>query len=226
MTTGAREGVHGASALPAALLEAADQRFLTLAATASGSVFEVPEQRSEDAVRAGLVQGARYDTILSFMRTPWIVDLGGFVVALEGLLADDGWILMVEPAGTMPASRRLTPSRLRGRLDRRGLDVGDQRLQRLTPSRLRVWPDRRGLGVGNQRLQRLIPSRFRSDTPAGVRLDRDVVSTLRCGGFMVTDLHRCEVPSTSRPWRRFVELQARRESPWGLDGASTRSSDS
>ena len=172
MTTSAGAGARPAPAVPAALLEAVEERCRAQAATASGRVFEVPEHRIDDAVRAELAEGARYDTILSFVRTPGVADLAGFVADLEGLLDVGGWILMVEPVGNTHFASRL---------------------------------------------QRLVPSRFRKGATGIADGDRDVVSALRAGGFMVTDLHRCEALSAPARWRRFVELRARRESPWGTD---------
>ena len=120
MTTGARVTEGGLPAPPPTLLDAVDERCRALAATASGRVFRVPGADVEAALRSECNTGARYDTILSFMRTPQVADLEGFVAALEAILADDGWILMVEPAGTGGSFRGRLPARLR----RRSLDHG------------------------------------------------------------------------------------------------------
>ena len=124
MTTGARVTEGGLPAPPPTLLDAVDERCRALAASASGRVFRVPGADVEAALRSECNTGVRYDTILSFMRTPQVADLEGFVAALEAILADDGWILMVEPAGTGVGGR--LPARLRCRWpDRRrgGRDV-------------------------------------------------------------------------------------------------------
>ena len=115
MTTGARVTEGGLPAPPPTLLDAVDERCRALAATASGRVFRVPADDVEAALRSECNRGARYDTILSFMRTPQVADLEGFVADLEGILADDGWILVVEPAGTGGRPVRRLPARLRRR---------------------------------------------------------------------------------------------------------------
>lgn len=112
MTTGAPVTLQGLSAPPAALLEAVDERCRALAAAASGRVFVVPAEDVEAALRSEHSSRASYDTILSFMRTPQVTDVDGFVAALEAILADDGWILMVEPAGSGRSLSRWLPVRL------------------------------------------------------------------------------------------------------------------
>ena len=109
MTTGARAAGHGLPSPPPALLDAVDEACRELAETASGRVFEVPEAGAESALDKEAADGARYHTILSFMRTPQVSDIEGFVAALEQILAEDGWICMVEPAatGVGPIRRRL-----------------------------------------------------------------------------------------------------------------------
>ena len=166
MTTGAPVPERGSPAPPPALLDALGERCRVLAASAVGRVFQVPDNGVEAAVLAECEHGARYDTILSFMRTPAVADLDGFVTAIERILADEGWILMVEPSGT-----------------------------------------------GGGLLQDWLPARFRGQSAHRDRSGRDVVSALRAGGFMVTDLHRRQVQSVPARWRRCVELRARRESP-------------
>ena len=47
-------------------------------------------------------------------------------------------------------------------------------------------------------------------TAGGLHLDRDLPRELREHGLIVADLHRFEVPSTSAPFRPFVEAWARR----------------
>ena len=184
MTTDARvaEGgltERGLPAPPPALLSAVEERCRALAATAVGRVFRVPADGVEAALRSECDRRARYDTILSFMRTPQVADIEGFVAALEAVLADDGWILMVEPARTGGTGR-----------------IG-------------------GLMEGG------LLRRLRRESPHHSRGGRDVVSTLRAGGFMVTDLHRRHAPSVPARWRRYVELRARRQSPWGVEASPT-----
>ncbi len=99
MTTGARAGERDLAVPPAALLEEVDERCRTLAATAVGRVFSVPAGDSEAALRSESRSGARYDTVLSFMCTPQATSLEDYVAAIDQVLADEGWILMVEPAG-------------------------------------------------------------------------------------------------------------------------------
>ena len=108
MVIGAQEAQGGEPA-PPELLDALSERWHLLAASASGRVFELPADSVERAVLSECSRGARYDTILSFMRTPRVFDLDSFVSALERILADDGWILMIEPSTS-------GPGRLRGRL--------------------------------------------------------------------------------------------------------------
>ena len=165
MTTGVRATERGSRMVPPALLDAVGERCRLLAAAAEGRVFQVPEDGIESALLAERSHGALYDTILSFMSTPQVADLEGFVAALEQILADGGWICMVEPVGT-------------GRRLRRG--------------RLPAW--------------------LRGQAPHGASRP-DVVSALRAGGLFITDLHRLQTPSVPAPWRRYVELRARRQSP-------------
>lgn len=140
MTTGTRAGERDLTAPPAALLAAVDEHCRALAATAVGRVFSVPAEGAESALESESRGGARYDTVLSFMCTPLVASLEDYVAALERILADEGWILMVEPAGLyrggLPRwltarSRRSSPSlRTRGRdvvsaVRSRGLFVTD-----------------------------------------------------------------------------------------------------
>ena len=90
----------GVPAPPMSLLDALSERWQPLAASAVGRVWELPSDGVEAAVRSECSRGARYDTILSFMRTPQVSDLDGFVAALGEILADEGRILMVEPSGS------------------------------------------------------------------------------------------------------------------------------
>ena len=128
MTTGARAAPRDLTAPPAALLDAVDERCRALAATAVGRVLTVPAEGAESALESEGRSGARYDTVLSLMCTPRVASVEGYVAAIERVLADEGWILMVEPArfGPRPRPRRLT-DRLRHRLLRpsrgRGQDV-------------------------------------------------------------------------------------------------------
>ena len=177
MTIGARHQKSGVqrsgiqqSATPApppSLLDALNERWQPLAASAVGRVLELPADGVEAAVCSECSRGTRYDTILSFMRTPQVSDLDGFVAALGEILANEGRILMVEPSGS-----------------RNG--------------RFRGW----------------LPWRIGHPRPYRDRAERDVVSALRAGGFTVTDLHRRELASVPSQWRRYVEIRARRESPW------------
>ena len=123
MRTGVRAAEHGPPVPPPALLEAVAEACRELAAAASGRVFEVSDDGIELALQQEAASGARYDTILSFMRTPQVTDVEGFVAALEQILAEDGWICMVEPAatGTGPTRRRLS-ARL-GQRSRPGADT-------------------------------------------------------------------------------------------------------
>ncbi len=98
MTTGARAAERDLAA-PQALLDDVDERCRALAATAVGRVFSVPAGDSEAALRSESSSGARYDTVLSLMCTPQVTSLEDYVAAIEQVLADEGWILMVEPAG-------------------------------------------------------------------------------------------------------------------------------
>lgn len=116
MTTGVRAAEHGLPGPPPTLLEEVDESCRTLTAAASGRVFVVPEAGAEPALESERASGARYDTILSFMRTPGVVDIEGFVAALERILAEEGWIFMVEPAAARAGAIR---SRLAARLGHR-----------------------------------------------------------------------------------------------------------
>lgn len=99
MTTGVRAVERASPALPPALLNEVDERCRALAATAVGRVYTVPAEAAEAALEAEAGRGARYDTILSFMCTPQATSLEDYVAAIDQVLADEGWILMVEPAG-------------------------------------------------------------------------------------------------------------------------------
>ena len=99
MTTGARAVERDLTAPPAALLDEVDERCRALAATAVGRVFTVPDGDAEAVLRSESRRGARYDTVLSFMCTPQVASLEDYVASIEQVLADEGWILMVEPAG-------------------------------------------------------------------------------------------------------------------------------
>ena len=167
MARDGRPPQHGFPEPPPALRAAAAERYGEIVAAASGRVFGLPDTDVDAALSAESERGARYDTVLSFMRTPRVADFARLVAALEQILADEGRIHMVEPS-----------------------EPG------VTGS------------LGGLRSHRL--RRRRSD---GCRADRDIVAALRSGGFTVTDLHRRQAASVPRRWRRYVELQARRETP-------------
>ena len=122
-----KSGMHGSAAPPPSLLDALSERWQPLAASAVGRVLELPSDDIEAAVRSERARGTRYDTILSFMRTPQVSDLDGFVAALGEILADEGRILMVEPSGSGNGRLRgWLPSRSghpRSRCDRAERDV-------------------------------------------------------------------------------------------------------
>ncbi len=147
MTTGVRAAERDSAAPPAALLEAVNEHCRALAATAAGRVFTVPAEDTEAALRSEAGRGARYGTILSFMCTPHVASLEDYIAAIERILAVEGWILMVEPAGlsrgALPGwltarSRRRSPlPRARGRdvvsaVRSRGLVVTDIRRREAT----------------------------------------------------------------------------------------------
>ena len=127
MTAGAPVTEQGLPMPPASLLDALSERWKRLAASAAGRVYELPSDGVEEAVRSECSRGARYDTILSFMRTPRVPDLAGFAAALKRILADDGWILMIEPStsGSGPWRDRLSSGlgSLRPGRERPGRDV-------------------------------------------------------------------------------------------------------
>lgn len=169
MTTGVRAAEHDLPPVPATLLEEVGEARRELTAAASGRVFVVPEAGAEPVLESERARGARYDTILSFLCTPGVADIEGFVAAVERILAEEGWIFMVEPAPSRTGAIR---SRLAARLGRR--------------------PPRRGAGT-------------------------DVVTVLRSGGLVVTDLYRREALSAPAAWRHYVVLKARRETPRTAD---------
>lgn len=114
MTIGAREGDRNLLAPPPALLEALRERCRVMASSASGRVLQLPESGVEAVLLSECEGGPRYDTILSFVSTPRVADLDGFVAALGRILADGGWILMVEPSRSGNGlSHSWLPSRLR-----------------------------------------------------------------------------------------------------------------
>ena len=140
MTSGVRAVERASPALPPALLDEVDERCRALVDAAVGRVYTVPTEAAEAALETEAGRGARYDTILSFMCTPHVASLEDYIAAIERVLAGEGWIGMVEPAGlyrrTFPRwltarSRRPSPSpRTRGRdvvsaVRSRGLFVTD-----------------------------------------------------------------------------------------------------
>ena len=166
MTTGVRAVARASPAPPPALLDEVDERCRALAATAVGRVYTVPDEDPETALEAEAGRGARYDTILSFMCTPHVDSLEDYIAAIERVLADEGWIGMVEPA-------------------------------RLDHGRLREW----------------LAARLRPRSPRRRDRGRDLVSAVRSCGLVVTDVHRREARPVPPPWRQYVVLRARRESP-------------
>ena len=151
---------------PPALLDGLGGRWQALAASAAGRVLELPAAGVEEAVRSAFGRGARYDTILSFMRTPQVADLDNFVAALELVLADDGWILMIEPSGSADAERRgWLPFGLRRRRPSR------DRPERDVVSALRAGGftvadlHRRELASAPARWRRYVEIRARRETP-------------------------------------------------------------
>ena len=160
---------RASTAPPPALLNEVDGRCRALTAAAVGHVYTVPAEAVGAALETEAHRGARYDTVLSFMCTPHVASLEGYVTAIEQILADEGWIAMVEPAW---------------------LDRGP----------VREW----------------LAARRRPPRPSRGAQVWDLVSAVRSRGLVVTDVHRCEVPSVPPPWRRYVVLEARRESPRSL----------
>ena len=157
MVIAAGQGQNGGP-VPPALLDALSGRWRALAASAAGRVFELPAGGVEEAVRAECSRRARYDTILSFMRTPEVADLDNFVAALELLLADDGWILMIEPSGSGNGARR----RRRPGPDQAGRDVVSAlRAGGFTVADLH----RRELASAPARWRRYVEIRARRETP-------------------------------------------------------------
>lgn len=132
---------------PPALLDALSERWEALVASAAGRVLELPSEAVEEAVRTEVSRGARYDAILSFMRTPQVSDLDSFVAALEQVLAPDGWILMLEPSGSGTGGLRGWLGRGRPQRDvvlalrARGFTVADlhRREQPAAPARWRRY---------------------------------------------------------------------------------------
>ncbi len=95
---------------PPALLQAVSETCRRLADAASGRVFEVPGEGVESVLEEERASGERYDTILSFMRIPAVASLEDYIAAIERILAEEGWICMVEPVwlDRGPPWRRLT----------------------------------------------------------------------------------------------------------------------
>ncbi len=103
MTRAAGPPPEPAPSPPPALRAATAERYRELVAAASGRVLELPDADLDAALAAESDRGARYDTVLSFMRTPQAADLSGLVAAIGRILADDGWIHMIEPDGISTA---------------------------------------------------------------------------------------------------------------------------
>lgn len=109
---------------PPALLQAVSETCRRLADAASGRVFEVPGEGVESVLEAERASGERYDTILSFMRIPAVASLEDYIAAIERILAEEGWICMVEPAPTRSGSiSSRVASRLRRGSSRRRADT-------------------------------------------------------------------------------------------------------
>ena len=117
MARDGRSPRHGFPEPPPALRAATAERYGEIVAAASGRVFELPDTDVDAALRTASERGARYDTVLSFMRTPRVADFARLVAALEQILADDGRIHMVEPSepGATGSLGGLRPRRLRRR---------------------------------------------------------------------------------------------------------------
>ena len=77
---------------------------------AEGRTYRVPGAETLTALAGEFRDGASYQTILSFVRTPGLLALKHYVAALKLILAPDGWILMVEP--TRPDGAPVLGSRL------------------------------------------------------------------------------------------------------------------
>ena len=190
MPAGVWTAEDGLPVPPPALLDEVDERCRALAATAAGRVYTVPAGTAETALEAEAGSGARYDTILSFMRTPAVASLEGYVAALERVLADEGWICMVEPAW---------------------LDRGPP-WRRLTGRRRRSAPRQSDRGRGLVPAVRSMIDQASNRAPSSDK-GQDLVSAVRSGGLVVTDVHRREAPSVEPAWRQYVVLRARRQSP-------------
>lgn len=162
----AAEGGQNGRLVPPALLDALGGRWRALAASATGRVLELPVDGVEEAARSEGARSVRYDTILSFMRTPQVADLDNFVADLELILADDGWILMMEPSGSGIRERR---GRLPFGLGRRR--PSRDRTERDVVSALRAGGftvadlHRRELVSGPSRWRRYVEIRARRETP-------------------------------------------------------------
>ena len=171
-----------------------------MAGTAAGRVFTVPAEGAEAALRAAAGRGARYDAVLSFMCTPRVTSLEDYIAGIEEVLSTDGWIGMVEPAGTDHGS---LPVRLAARLR-----------HRLPPPRTR---DRDVVSAVRRTDHGSLPvrlaARLRHRLPPPRTRGRDVVSAVRAQGLVVTDVQRREARSVPPAWRRYVVLRARRVTP-------------
>ena len=165
MANGARHRRGGALA-PPALLDALGERWQRLSASAAGRVFELPSEGVEAALGSECSRGARYDTVVSFMRTPDVSDLDSFVAALDQILADDGWILMMEPSGSGSGhTRGWLPSRLG---HRRPIRAGGRRdvVSALRAGGFTVTDlHRRELVSAPARWRRYVEIRARRETP-------------------------------------------------------------
>ena len=156
---------------PPALRAATAERYRELVATASGRVFELPDADLDAALAAESERGARYDTVLSFIRTPQADDLIGLVAAIGRILADEGWIHMIEPAGISPAGGldRLLVRRRRRRASAAPRSSGRDVVSALRAGGFTVTDlHRREAASVPRRWRRYVELRARRETPRRV----------------------------------------------------------
>ena len=68
-------------------------------------------------------------------------------------------------------------------------------------------------GLDRPTMRRWLTDRLRHQSPETRGEGRDIVSAVRSGGLVVTDVQRREAPSVPAGWRSYVVLRARRQSP-------------